>query len=55
MYAIIHELLLFTSLIAAPIIFGFLLYLGLHISDHDAAEPLHDGKSEQKHPRRLQP
>jgi hypothetical protein len=53
MDAIIHDLLLFVSLAAAPVIFGFLLYLGLHISDHEVAGPLTHAKGEQKHPRRL--
>jgi hypothetical protein len=55
MDAIIHDLLLFVSLAAAPIIFGFLLYLGLHISDHEASMPIPRGKGEQKHPERLRP
>jgi hypothetical protein len=52
---IIHDLLLFVSLAAAPIIFGFLLYLGLHITDHESSGPLTRAKGEQKHPRSLQP
>jgi hypothetical protein len=55
MLAIIHDFLLFVSIIAPPIVFGVLLYLGLHISERDAATPVRSGKSEQKHPRRLQP
>jgi hypothetical protein len=51
---IIHDLLLFISVAAPPIIFGFLLYLGLHITERDEAEPV-PRRGEQKHPRRLQP
>jgi hypothetical protein len=55
MLAIVYDFLLFLSLIAPPMIFGYLLYLGLHISDHDCSEPATQRKVEQKHPRRLQP
>lgn len=54
MDAIIHDLLLFVSVAAPPIVFGFLLYLGLHISERDEAER-NPRRGEQKHPRRLQP
>lgn len=51
MDGIVQDLLLFVSLIAAPIIFGFLLYLGLRITDRDPSDPMHSGKGEQDNPR----
>ena len=55
MDAIFHDLLLFVSVIAPPIIFGFLLYFGLHISDRDDGKPRRLKQTEQKHPFKLQP
>jgi hypothetical protein len=54
MDAVINDLLLFISVAVPPIIFGLLLYLGLHISGHDDAGSSRL-KDEQKHPYRLQP
>jgi hypothetical protein len=50
MDAMIHDLLLFGSIVAAPIILGFLVYLGMHISEHEEAEP-----ARGLDPRRKQP
>lgn len=54
MLAIVYDLLLLLSIAAPPVIFGYLLYLGFHISDRDEPEPSRR-RGEQKHPRRLQP
>jgi hypothetical protein len=51
MLDIFHDLLLFVSIVGAPIILGYLLYLGLHISDHD--HPTTGGRSSSKQPPQL--
>ena len=48
MDAMVHDLLLFVSVVAAPIILGFLLYLGLHISEGENAEPAQRGAPGRK-------
>ena len=55
MLAVIYDFLLVLSLVAPPVILGYLLYLGLHVSDQDRPETVTHRKAEQKHPRRLQP
>lgn len=39
MLAIVYDFLLLLSVAAPPIVFCYLLYLGLQISDQDGAEP----------------
>jgi hypothetical protein len=51
---IIHDLLLFLSVAVTPVIFGFLLYLGLTLS-HDEDVPPAKRAKDQRHPFKLEP
>lgn len=54
MLAIVYDFLLLLSVAVPPIIFCYLLYLGLQISDQSEKEPAEVRRTNSKSSRRLQ-